>query len=403
MNSPEQLEFELRERLKEIRCLNDTSALLSETGRDPDSVFPALLLSIRSAFQFPEWAQAELLLGGRRYRTPGYLDTENRLCEKVSLNGQTLGSLTVCYANAPGAAFLPEETNLLKNLAQMIAYYQSQRESMWILHETVDQLVSHGAKLEALLDALPDMLFVIDDKVSIVDYRAGKEEDLAMPPEAFLDRKLAEIFPRDLSHLFLGLVERTLAGEKQVSAEYAMQLNDQPRYFETRMSRYGDHLVIALVSNITERVISRERLLQSEEKYRSLVNSSDATIIMIDRNGQIIFANAVAAEFFKISEEELAAKTVAEIFPLEQARAIIDTARSVIESNAGVTYEQTLTAGGEPRWFRASVQPVHGPDGQAFAVMINATDITAIKTANDKIQRSEKNYRSLFLTRHTAT
>ena len=162
------------------------------------------------------------------------------------------------------------------------------------------------------------------------------------------------------------------------------------------MSRYGDRLVIALVNNITDRVIAQEQLTQSEEQYRSLIDSSDAMVIMTDCRGKILFANAITAAFFGMPVNEVSGKNIRELLPPEQARTLIDGAEKVIESNTGKIYEQTITSGEGTKWFRTSVQPVRGSDGKAFAVLINASDITAVKTAEQKIMRSERNYRSLF-------
>lgn len=278
----------------------------------------------------------------------------------------------------------------------MVAYYQNRRESERQLRETIEQQEHRGTKLEALLDALPEMLFIFDKEGTIIDYHAGKSSDLAMPPELFLHHKLTELFPASLSNLFLGLIGNVIAEGKMASTEYAMDIAGKTQHYETRMSRYDNRLVIALVNNITDRVLTRERLTQSEEKYRSLVDSSDAIVLMIDDQGIILFVNSIAAAFFGISMEEVSGKRLSDILPEKQARAYLDAAGAIIESGTGETYEQTMTSSEGPKWFHTSVQPVRGTDGKVFAVMINANEITAIKKAEQKLLRSERNYRSLF-------
>jgi hypothetical protein len=72
MNTHDRTKRALRERQKEIRCLNETIALFGETGRDPDDIYSALILGIGQAFQFPERTTVELFLEDKRYQTPGY-------------------------------------------------------------------------------------------------------------------------------------------------------------------------------------------------------------------------------------------------------------------------------------------------------------------------------------------
>lgn len=110
MNANDQIKFELRERLKEIKCLNETTVLLGETGRDPEETLSAVIICIRAAFQFPERISAELILGEKNYQTPDYQQTTQFLREPVTLNRQIMGGLTVCYTGTEKAEFLPRRT-----------------------------------------------------------------------------------------------------------------------------------------------------------------------------------------------------------------------------------------------------------------------------------------------------
>lgn len=303
MGTHNRVEFELHERQKEIACLNQTIALLGTPGREPDDIYAALVLCIPAAFQFPERTRAELILGDKRYRTPEYSETDVCHREPIALNGRNIGTLTVCYVREETATFLPEERTLLRNLAHIIAFYHIKQLSEHTLQDTLEQMEQRSAKFEALLDALPDLLFVLDKAGTITDYRAGKGDDLAMSPDLFLHRNLAEIFPPTLSDHLLGMIGRTVAGEKNLSTEYSLEVAGNTQYYEARMSKYGKDRVIALVNNITDRVLARERLIQSEERYRSLIDSSDAMIIMVDGKGNFLYINAIAAGFFWHSAE----------------------------------------------------------------------------------------------------
>ena len=50
--------------------------------------------------------------------------------------------------------------------------------------------------------------------------------------------------------------------------------------------------------DVTESKEAEAALLESKEIYRSLVESSDASIVMLDVNGKFLFVNEIAAKIF---------------------------------------------------------------------------------------------------------
>jgi two-component system sensor histidine kinase/response regulator len=54
----------------------------------------------------------------------------------------------------------------------------------------------------SLLDAVPDLLFVLDHSGTILDYKADSLNDLLLPPEQFLKRQVAEVFSPPLADGF---------------------------------------------------------------------------------------------------------------------------------------------------------------------------------------------------------
>ena len=143
--------------------------------------------------------------------------------------------------------------------------------------------------------------------------------------------------------------------------------------------------------------LSIERALrESEERYRSLIESSEAAITMVDAEGHHLYLNRIAAAPYGKSPEEMVGMTVAELFPPAQTEEIMGNIRKVIKENAGMTVVASVDIAGEPRWFRTSVQPVKGADGVPYAVMMHSTNITDLKQADDKIRKSEEKYRALF-------
>jgi PAS domain S-box-containing protein len=114
------------------------------------------------------------------------------------------------------------------------------------------QLHQSEARQRALLSAIPDLMFRTHRDGTFLDYHAGNEERLAVPPEQFLGRKTAEVLPRELAERHMHYIEQVLQTGKQAIYEYAMVLHEQTLHFEARMVPSGTDEVLAIVRDVTE-------------------------------------------------------------------------------------------------------------------------------------------------------
>ncbi|MGV8123215.1 MAG: PAS domain S-box protein [Candidatus Xenobiia bacterium LiM19] len=264
------------------------------------------------------------------------------------------------------------------------------------LKETEKELTSQKNYNDSLFAAIPDLIFVLNHSGDIVEFKAGREEELAMPPEAFLNRNISEVLPGELSERIRDRLGDLSFGKIGDPIQYEMMVDGKVGHYEARLSRFGDDKILVLVSNISWRVKADRALRDSEEKYRSLIDSSDATIFMIDPEGHYLYMNRIGARPFGLSPDEVVGKSVHDLFPPANAAQIVDSATRVLDGNEGFVLEEEIEVAGERRWYRTSMQPVRNDSGQPFAVMMYATNITEMKLAELKIRQSEENYRSLF-------
>jgi PAS domain S-box-containing protein len=120
---------------------------------------------------------------------------------------------------------------------------------------------------------------------------------------------------------------------------------------------------------------------ESEEKYRSLVEASDALIVMTDYDGRVVYANARAAAGAGRPIAEVVGHTLHELMPQSAADSNLRYAQMAIADNQGFVVE---SARGD-HWYRTSVQPVRDGSGKAIWVLISATEITELKRAQQEL------------------
>jgi PAS domain S-box-containing protein len=144
-------------------------------------------------------------------------------------------------------------------------------------------------------------------------------------------------------------------------------------------------------------------LRASEERYRSLIESTDAVISVFDASGTLLYANAVAARPFGVPPEAMIGRRMHELFPPSSADRQLGTIRRVIESGRGETSEAESIVEGRSLWYRTSVQPVREASGKITSALINAVDITERARAAHKLEDREKYFHALIDSAHDLT
>ncbi len=155
--------------------------------------------------------------------------------------------------------------------------------------------------------------------------------------------------------------------------------------------------IASLTQDITERKLAEEALHKSEGLYRTLIESSDASIVTFDFTGNVHYANKIAADAMGLSEDEMRGKNMRELFPPGVSDSQLSTIRSVFESGKGFVTESPSSVAGRASWYRTSLQPVRGKDGEPELVMIYAVDITEFKQSEQALRESEEEYRQLAM------
>ena len=129
-----------------------------------------------------------------------------------------------------------------------------------------DELKKSEAKNRALLDAIPDAIFLLDEEGNFLDYRASNSSILYAPPEAFMGKNIHSIMPQDLVDLTMNnLVMARQIGKTQVF-EYQLLIDGETKHFEARINLCGGWAFLALVRDVTERKRSDEMLWKAKEE-----------------------------------------------------------------------------------------------------------------------------------------
>ncbi len=158
--------------------------------------------------------------------------------------------------------------NRLRNLSRHAEFFaefrqlrrseQQVRAQAEDLHTSEEALRAARDKLQATLDALPDLMFEVGPDGAIRDYHSSRDDLLAAPREAILGKKFTDLIPSEVAHVVAAALDDAASNGVSRGRSYALQLPSGVHWFELSVAakaRKEDHdrSFIVLARDVTER------------------------------------------------------------------------------------------------------------------------------------------------------
>lgn len=167
----------------------------------------------------------------------------------------------------------------------------------------VEALKISEEKNNALINAIPDIIFIIKSDGTFIDYKAENTSELLLPPVEFIGKKVTEVLPENLAKIMLQHIDLALKTSGTVQYEYSLD-TPEVNYFEARMVKSGEDQVLSIIRNITSRKNFEDKILKSEKKFRDLAELLPQTVYECDRKGNLIFVNKYAYKMSGYSQQD---------------------------------------------------------------------------------------------------
>ncbi len=146
---------------------------------------------------------------------------------------------------------------------------------------------------------------------------------------------------------------------------------------------------LGIASDITERNRSEAALKQSEEKYRSVVNSVKEVIFQRDAAGTCQFLNAAWTEITGFSIEESIGTNFLDYIHPDDRQGKLAVLKPLLEGNKEYSQHEVryLTKNGGIRWMEVFIRRVLNADGTLSGFAGTLNDITRRKQVEEALQQ----------------
>lgn len=142
--------------------------------------------------------------------------------------------------------------------------------------------------------------------------------------------------------------------------------------------------LLGITRDITDRMHAEQALSESEEKYRSLVESTDDFIYVVDSNYRYVHMNKKHMLKMGFSGDEYVGVSYSEFHTPEETDAFMRHVDKVFETGEPAYHEHRSLSDG--RYFVQTLSPVKGDAGQTVAVTVISKDITEHKQMEEKLR-----------------
>ncbi len=108
---------------------------------------------------------------------------------------------------------------------------------------------------EALLKAMPDILFTFNKDGQIIDFYSNFRNVYFSHPEQFMNKNVNEVLPPFLAEITQKNINKVLSGKDMAKYTYELEINERTLHFDARMVYLNQDTVLAVVRDITERMM----------------------------------------------------------------------------------------------------------------------------------------------------
>ena len=322
---------------------------------------------------------------------PSRGSTQNEILEMTLQNGSWRGEV-INYAADGSELIMDFRTQVVFNehgrptaLCGISTDITEQRRKENVLKE-------NEARNQAVISALPDILFVIDADYYFLECHANNSNFLLHPPDEIVGRRVDEVLPPELASLTEQYIDSALSTGEIQYYRYQVKIDDEDLEFEARMVVSGVRRILVIVRDMTELVRSEAALRESETKYRQLFNHAPAGIFEINFvENRITSINDLACQYIGYTEKEILAMDPMDLLS-EQSKSLFAERLLKVAQGESITdnveYE-IVAKSGEVIWAILALNFQYEGD-RLIGASVVAHNITDRKLAEIQLQESKK-------------
>lgn len=251
--------------------------------------------------------------------------------------------------------------------------------------QALDQIKLSEEKYASIFMNSADGIIYIDRKGKILDVNPMLIEILGMAAEDLIGHKVIELARHFLTTRQLPKVLKSIGqmlSGKTVSG-FTLEYNDRIIEISIPAERKRKGIT-AVFRDATDRLAKDDKLIRSEEKFRTIVENAQPIIFVIDKKGTFLVSEGKSLARLGLKPGQVVGLSAFEVY-----KDFPDVGRSIEIALKGKTVSSILDLG--TAVFDVSYSPHRDPKGNIIGLIGMAVDITEMKLSEKALVEAKEN------------
>lgn len=136
-----------------------------------------------------------------------------------------------------------------------------------VKQRTISELEENKLRYQVLLEAIPDLFFIIDKDGVYVDFVFKASDALKIKPDDIIGNSIFEVgFSEKMASKIYQCIQTCISQDSIETIEYALEIEGSSALFEMRIVRLSDQSVISLARDISKRKLAEIHLEDAKNK-----------------------------------------------------------------------------------------------------------------------------------------
>lgn len=295
----------------------------------------------------------------------------------------------IIWANISSTLLKDEKQNPLYFITHIIDITQQKKAEEKIIYQA------------SLLANVNDAVISSDENFILTSWNRSAERIYGWKAEEVIGKLGGDILQTEFITLSRPEAIKQLKEDGRYYGEVLNKTKDnQAIFIETRTTALRDAkgIITGYVSinrDITNRKKAEERLRQSEEDYKKIVETAQEGIWVIDKNNKTTFVNKKSCEILEYSSEELLNKSFLELLDEEEKIKALSHLEAQLENPDSRNEYKVFTKSGRQIWVMVASSPILDSENNYVGSLGMLSEITERKKAEEEIIHMNKQLRNL--------
>ncbi len=262
------------------------------------------------------------------------------------------------------------------------------------VHEKTLETQYIADELDLIIENIPGIFFIKDTGNRFIRVNKFVADAFNMTKEKLKGTSCFDLFPYNLAQsYFEDDLEVIKSRQPKLNIDEKWETAYDTRWFNTCKIPYFNNIgeisgVIGISFDITDLKNMNKSLLESEEKYRSLVESTEDSIYLIDKDCNYLFMNRNHLQRFGLKLDNVVGRSYEEFHSQEEASEFREKIKQVLTTanSQRYIYESKRDKG---HYLRTLI-PVKDMHGNVTSVTVLSKDVTEMIQAEENLRQANE-------------